>query len=45
MGLRPIRTFWIGVHAYPELVTERRDGEACIGNRKLEQETTEGTHA
>ena len=26
-------------------VTKRHDGEACIGNRKLEQETTEGTHA
>ena len=26
-------------------VTKRRDSWACIGNPKLEQETTEGTHA
>ena len=27
------------------LVAKRRDGWACTGNQKLEQETTEGTHA
>ena len=31
--------------AEQQRVTKRRDGEACIGNQKLEQETTEGTHA
>ena len=25
-------------------VTKGRDGEACMGNQKLEQDTTEGTH-
>ena len=34
---------WNGLRCW--LGTKRRDGEACIGNQKLEQETTKGTHS
>ena len=34
------------LHLFPFVaVTKRRSSWACIGNRKREQETTEGTHA